>query len=159
MEESLYNAKAELKRADHLINVSLKYTRTVDVIKHIIQRLLAAIDFGMETLLKKAKEQKKIGEVPTLPRLRLEQTRALYKDNEVLMQYLDLYVFLKKVDKAKFDRSQEFRRHVTMTAHLEKEVVEINIDIISDYFEKVTEFMTMVDKIAHDIPLVAPENL
>ena len=156
MQESLYNAKAELKRADHLINVSLKYTRTVDVIKHIIQRLITAIDFGMEALLRKARDQKKIAVVPTLPRLCLEQTRALYQSNQQLMQYLDLYIFLKKVDKAKFDRSQEFRRHVTMTAHLEKESVEINIDIISDYFEKVKEFMTMVDKIAYDIPLETP---
>src|SRR3989338_1616634 len=112
MQESLYNAKAELKRADHLINVSLKYTRTVDVIKHIIQRLLASIDFSTDALLKYAKEKKRLAEVPTLPRIKLEQARTLYKDNPLLMQYLDLYVFLKKVDKAKFKRSQEFRRHV-----------------------------------------------
>jgi hypothetical protein len=147
MQESLYNAKAELKRADHLISVSLKYTRTVDVIKHIIQRLMAAIEFGMEVLLKYAKEKKRLAAVPTLPRIRLEDTRRLYADNPDIMHFLDLYVFLKKVDKAKFDRSQEFRRHVTMTAHLEKEKVEINIDIITDYFEKVTEFIALVEKL------------
>ncbi len=152
MQESLYNAKAELKRADHLINVSLKYTRTVDVIKHIIQRLLTSIDFSTEALLKYAKEKKRLAEVPTLPRIKLEQARTLYKDNPLLMQYLDLYVFLKKVDKAKFKRSQEFRRHVTMTADVDKQDIEINIDIITDYFEKIKEFTIAVEKLVLEIP-------
>ena len=148
MQESLYNARAELKRADHLISVSLKYTRTVDVIKHIIQRLIAAMEFGMETLLKKAKAQKKLVEVPTLPRVRLEETRRLYGTNVDVMNFLSLYLLLKKADKAKFDRSQEFRRHVTMTAHLDtNEKIEINIDIITDYFEKVKDFLTLAEKI------------
>lgn len=152
MQESLYNAKAELKRADHLINVSLKYTRTVDVIKHIIQRLLASIDFSIETLLKYAKDKKRIAELPVLPRVKLEQARALYRDNPLLMQHLELYAFLKKVDKAKFKRSQEFRRHVTMTASVENQDVEINIDIITDYFEKIKEFTIAVEKLVLEIP-------
>jgi hypothetical protein len=151
MQESLYNAKAELKRADHLISVSLKYTRTVDVIKHIIQRLITAMEFGMETLLKKAKAQKKLAEVPTLPRLRLEETRRLYGTSAEVMDYLSLYLLLKKADKAKFDRSQEFRRHVTMTAHLDtNDKIEINIDIITDYFEKVKEFLNFVERFINE---------
>jgi len=148
MEESLYNAKAELKRADHLINVSLKYTRTVDVIKHIVQRLIAAIDFGMDVLLHYAKNKKRISSIPTLPRIKLEQTRKLYGDNPEVMDFLELYVFLKKVDKAKYDRSQEFRRHVTMTAHLDSgEKVEVNIDIAADYFAKVKDFIALTERI------------
>lgn len=154
MQEALFNAKAEMKRADHLISVSLKYTRTVDVIKHVIQRLIGAMDFGMETLLKYAQEKKRIAAVPTLPRMKLEQTRLLFKENQELLQYLDLYVFLKKVDKAKFKRSQEFRRHVTMTATLDtKEEVEINIDIITDYFERVKECMALIERIINETPL------
>ena len=151
MHESLFNARAEMKRADHLISVSLKYTRTVDVIKHVVQRLIAAMDFGMESLMKYAKDKKKIEVVPTLPRIKLEQTKALFKDNQELMNYLELYTFLKKVDKAKFKRSQEFRRHVTMTATLDtKEEVEIDIDIITDYFERMKECMVLIDKIIRE---------
>ena len=40
MNTYLDKAKSELKRADHLIFVSLKYTRTVDVIRSIIERLI-----------------------------------------------------------------------------------------------------------------------
>ena len=151
MHESLFNARAEMKRADHLISVSLKYTRTVDVIKHVVQRLIDAMDFGMDSLLKYAKEKKKVDVVPTLPRIKLEQTRALFKDNLELMNYLELYTFLKKVDKAKLKRSQEFRRHVTMTATLDtKEEVEIDIDIITDYFERMKECMVLIDKIIRE---------
>ncbi len=52
--EFLETAQDELKRADHLMFVSLKYTRTVDVIKSIITRLKAAIDAGFEVLLQAA---------------------------------------------------------------------------------------------------------
>ena len=40
-------AKEELKRADHLLYVTLKYTRTADVIKNTIHRLLNAIDYAI----------------------------------------------------------------------------------------------------------------
>ena len=34
MKEALDNAKEELKRVDHLFYVSLKYTRTADMMRH-----------------------------------------------------------------------------------------------------------------------------
>lgn len=40
MKEAITNAVEELKRVDHLIYVSLKYTRTVDVIRSVINRLI-----------------------------------------------------------------------------------------------------------------------
>ena len=48
MKESFDEAIQELKRVDHLFWVSLKYTRTVDVIKHVIERLINCIGFGLE---------------------------------------------------------------------------------------------------------------
>ncbi len=36
MTDYLDNAKNEMKRVDHLLFVSLKYTRTVDVIKSVM---------------------------------------------------------------------------------------------------------------------------
>ena len=41
--ESIDKAKEELKRVDHLFFVSLKYTKTVDVIKSLIDRLINAL--------------------------------------------------------------------------------------------------------------------
>lgn len=153
MEEALYNARAELKRADHLINVSLKYTRTVDVLKHVVQRLISAMDFGMEALLIQAKSQGKLETVPTLPRIKVDNMKELFADNEETLDFVKFYQFLKKIDKAEFSRALEFRRHVTMTASLDTgQKVEINIDIITDYNKKVIEFVVMAEKMIRGEP-------
>ena len=62
--EHFEESREELKRADHLIFVSLKYTRTVDVIKHIVERLINCIDFAFTGLLDELVENGKIEEIP-----------------------------------------------------------------------------------------------
>lgn len=72
MKESLDLAVQELKRVEHLFWVSLKYTRTVDVIKSVIERLINCIGFGIEALLKYAKEKKLITSIPANAGLRCD---------------------------------------------------------------------------------------
>lgn len=142
-QEALQLAHQELKRADHSIAVSLKYTRTVDVIKSIIERLISTIAFGMDALL--AKSQKKTEEIPELPRLKIEATKKLYPEDKTIQDFIQFYILLRKVDKAKFTRAQEYRRHVTMTAKLEDETeLEVTIDIITDYYDRTKEFLQYV---------------
>lgn len=148
-EESLQLAMQELKRADHSIAVSLKYTRTVDVIKSIVERLINTIAFALDALLFYAKAQKKITEIPALPRLKVDQVKKVYADDKLIIDFCEFYLLLRRIDKAKFDRAQEYRRHVTMTAHLEEERVEITIDIISDYFERTKDFLNYVARLIH----------
>jgi hypothetical protein len=147
MEETFSNAKEELKRAEHLIYVSLKYTRTVDVIKSIVERLINACDFGIDLLLKKAKKDKKIKEVPTIPRIRIDTVKSAYSNDELIRNCMEFYSLLRKIDKARFDRAQEYRRHVTMTAYLDEGEIELTIDIISDYFERTKEFLDYIEKL------------
>lgn len=145
--EHLEDAYEEIKRADHLIFVSLKYTRTVDVLKSIIERLVNTFDHGITVLLDHAKENKKIAAVPELPRLKIDAVRTIYGTDQNIIHYLELYFLLKRIDKARFERAQEYRRHVTMTAHLtEGDHIEITIDIISDYFDKTKEFIKYIEK-------------
>ena len=144
MIEAFELAKKELKRADHLIFVSLKYTRTVDVIKNIVLRLISAFDYGFEALLEKVKEDGKITEVPKLSRLRIDGIKKYYGDDKLVQYFIEFYRLMKKIDKATFDRTLEYRRHVTMTAHLNGDKIEITIDIISDYFERANEFLNHV---------------
>lgn len=151
-EESIQNALQELKRADHSIAVSLKYTRTVDVIKSIIERLINTISFSLEALLRHAKAQKKITEVPALPRMKVEEIKRLYTADRTIIDVCDFFILLRRIDKAKFGRTQEYRRHVTMTAHLDEgESVEITIDIISDYFERTKEFLNYTARLIHGV--------
>jgi hypothetical protein len=144
--EALERAQQELKRADHLIYVSLKYTRTVDVLKSIIERLITTLDAGLDALLHSAKTDGKVPAVPTLPRLKIEAVKKAYEDASV-QHYLNFYLLLRKLDKAKFERAQEYRRHVTMKAALDTSEVEVTIDIISDYFHKTKEFLSLVEQL------------
>ena len=145
--EVLQKAKEEVARADHSIAVSLKYTRTVDVIKGIIERLIATIGFSLHAFLEHEKEQGKIKEdIPELPRPRIEFAREKYKDNEMVKDFCDFYLLLRQIDKAEYTKSQEYRRHVTMTAKLEDQTIEVTIDIITDYFNKTKEFFNYVER-------------
>lgn len=146
MREALSLAKAELRRADHLLYVSLKYTRTVDVIRSVIERLISTFDLGIEALLRNAKEGKKLAEIPTLPRLRVQELQRIYADDAVLQQYIRFYQLLKSISKAKFEKSQEYRRHVTMITMLEKPI-DITIDIVVDYYQKTREFVQYLEQL------------
>ena len=149
-DEALQQSMQELKRADHSIAVSLKYTRTVDVIRSIIERLINTIGFCLDALLANAKAQKKIPEVPTLLRVKVDQVKKLYASDKLVLDFCDFYLLLRQILKAKFDRAQEYRRHVTMTATLDNgQKVDITIDIISEYFERTKEFLNYVAKIIH----------
>lgn len=145
MDEYIHEAKEELKRADHLIYVSLKYTRTVDVIKSVIERLIATFDRVIEGLLVKAEEENKIIEVPPAPMLRVNiLMKEIYPDNEELHDYLQFYLLLRKFSKAEYTRAREFRRHVTMTAMVDGEYHEIKIDHVTDYYKKTIDFIDFV---------------
>jgi len=142
--EALVLANEELKRADHSIAVSLKYTRTVDVIKSIVERLIGSIGFSIEALLIHAKDKGKIEEVQSLPRLRVDQALKLYPSDPTIADFCKFYLLLRRIDKADFGRAQEYRRHVTMTAKMDGEQAEITIDIISDYFDRTKEFLNYI---------------
>ena len=151
MKESFDLAIQELKRVDHLFWVSLKYTRTVDVIKHVIDRLINCIGFGLESLLKYAQDKKLITSIPDNAGLRCDLLKKTFPDNQDLIDYINFYLRLRKLSKAEFTRREEFRRHVTMIATIEKgEVVEVNIDSLKEDYEKTRNFLNFVKKIINE---------
>lgn len=147
MRSNLENARKELARADQSYTVSLKYTRTGDILKIIIERLINAIDFGIGALLVQLKEQGHIKEIPKLPRLRMEAMREYYKDDETIQQFTEFFALLRKINKVKGKCKQEFRRHVTMTCPVDDKEIEITIDIIGDYYKKTKEFIDYVEEL------------
>ncbi|MAH01866.1 hypothetical protein CMO87_01375 [Candidatus Woesearchaeota archaeon] len=147
MKEALYNAGQELKRVDHLFYVSLKYTRTADMMRHMIERLISTFSFGIESLLKYAKEEKKIDEIPSNPMMRSKLLMETFTDEE-FASYMNLYLKLRKILKADYSRREEFRRHVTMTCTIDKgEVTEVNIDILKEHYETAKNFVNYVERI------------
>lgn len=151
MKESFDEAIQELKRVDHLFWVSLKYTRTVDVIKHVIERLITCIGFGLEALLKYAKEKKLITSIPINAGLRCDLLKKTFPDNLELIDYVNFYLKLRKLSRAEYTKREEFRRHVTMTATIDKgEIVEVDIDTLKEYYSKTRDFVAFVKKIINE---------
>ncbi len=144
MKEALFEANEELKRADHLIYVSLKYTRTVDVIKNIIERLINAYDFAIAAILKKLEEEGKITETPPSIVAKCDAVKNYYSNDPKIAENIEFYLLLRQISKAKYERAREYRRHVTMTVEFKDKKMEINIDVIHEYFDKTKNFVEYV---------------
>lgn len=146
MKKYLDDAKMELRKAEHLIFVSLKYTRTVDVFKSIIERMISTFDVVMNGLLEGGKQKKKVEEIPFSPILRCELLKKKSKNDVKFEEYMDFYLLLRKLSRASYTKSNEFRRHVTMTATLDTgDVYSVDIDKINEFYEKTKSFLDYVD--------------
>ncbi len=144
MKVFLEEAREELKRADHIIYVSLKYTRTVDVIKNLIERLINCLDFIMEKLLDHAVEQKLLADKPANIGLKANALRKVY--GERYGELVSLYLHLRKVSRAEYKKSSEYRRHVTMTTTTDDGVFMFDIDKSKELYLKVKGFVEDAEK-------------
>jgi hypothetical protein len=146
MKDYLDKVKNELKRVDHLLYVSLKYTRTVDVIRSVINRLINAFDFGIEGLLEKVKKRRKTLEIPKQPIKKCDLVKELYADDEKILNFVDFYLELRKIYPAKYTKREEYRRHVTMISELGPGmVVEVGIDKLHEYEKISKEFIEYLE--------------
>lgn len=146
MKESLYEAKDELKRVDHQIYVSLKYTRTVDVLMNCIGRMIDAYNCLIDSLLKYAVEKKMRKEeyLPITPLERGDVVRELFKD-DIVQKNMELYFLLRKIHKTNPKKEQEFRRHVTLRAMVDEKEITVDIDKASEYYNMIKEFYDWVE--------------
>jgi hypothetical protein len=138
-------AREELKRVDHLVYVSLKYTRTVDVIKSIIDRLISAINFIITDLIEHRKDQI-IEEIPEAPAARASIVGKIYLDDATLKEMIEFYLSLRKLSRAEYKKINEYRRHVTMIAALEEQELNVDIDLITEYYNKTKGYWEYVEK-------------
>ena len=155
MNEYIANVIDELKRADHIIYVSLKYTRTGDVLKNAVERLINALDFCILALANKLINENKISEIPIQPVKKAEIVKEHFSDDEeygeIISDFMDFYLLLRKINNAEFTSEREFRRHVAMIVEVDNKKIEINIDIITEYYHKIKELVDILKKIV-------PEN-
>ncbi len=145
MKESLFNAHQEFKRADHLLYVSLKYTRTADVIKNVVERLINTYNFVIEALLIKAQDDREIDEIPKTPKEKVEALKKVYSNRETFLNHTEFYFLLRRILRAPYSARSEFRRHVTMISDLDEVKIEITIDIISEYYNRTSDFLEYVE--------------
>ena len=115
MDELIENAREELKRIDHLIYVTLKYTRTVDVFLSIVDRMINSYEFIVDALVQELVNEGKIVEAPDIP---LEKANLVKKeyDSNPIKRNIKKYLLFRKLRRANHQKSNEFRRHVTLSA-------------------------------------------
>lgn len=135
MKTYLELTKKELKRVDHLIFVSLKYTRTVDVIRNILKRLIDAMDAMLASMLK----YQDIEEIHDIPIQRVKQLENLVTDSK-LKEILTYYIRLRKIYKEKYVAHDEYRRPVGMTVKVDGEIIDITIDSIEVMYHEVQDY-------------------
>jgi hypothetical protein len=148
MKESLYEAKDELKRVDHQIYVSLKYTRTVDVLMNSLGRMIDAYNCLIDSLLKFVVEKKIRREefIPATPLERGEMVKELFSD-DIVQTNMELYFLLRKIHKSvPTKKEQEFRRHVTLRSIIDGKEVHVDIDIATEYYNTIKAFYEWVEQ-------------
>src|SRR3989344_2330272 len=147
MSENLLEAREELKRLEHIIYVSLKYTRTVDVITNALNRMVSTYDFIIEAFTEKAIEEKKLEGVSKSPALKAKKLAEIYPDDPLIQKNLHFYFSLRNILKSPHQKRQEFRRHVTLVVNFEDSTVEVEIDTLVNCEKFIHAFLNYSQKI------------
>jgi hypothetical protein len=133
--------------ADHLLYVSLKYTKTTDVMLNLIARWRSMIDLAIDKLLEKAKKKKLIKSIPQVPKLKIDKVKEVYKKNPDILETMKLHEFFKRVDSLKKTRENEFRKNVTLKVLNGGKWISIDMDKLKEYSEILERFITALKQI------------
>ena len=128
--------------ADHLLYVSLKYTKTCDVIINLLLRWKIMIEMVMNRLVEKAKKQKKWKPIPNAPRAKLIQLKKLYSGNKDISETLNLYDLFRDIEQLEKVRENEFRKGVNLKVNYSGQVININLDKLKEYAAILERFIS-----------------
>lgn len=144
MDEEIIKEKTS---ADHLMYVSLKYTKTCDVILNLLARWKSLIEISFDAILEKGIEGGKIDRMPVTPKERIEFIKKYFVKDEAVQKVVPLYIFLKRVPGLKKVRSGEFRKNVNLKVVVTPtKNVNINMEMLGEYYDVVEAFMLRVRK-------------
>lgn len=128
--------------ADHLLYVSLKYTKTCDVIINLLFRWKMMIELCMDVLVEKAKKQKKWKFIPDAPRARLLQLKKIYTNDPVIIESLKLYELFRDIEMLDKVRENEFRKGVNLRVIYKEQTVNINLEKLKEYASLLEKFIS-----------------
>jgi len=128
--------------ADHLLYVSLKYTKTCDVIVNLIVRWRIMIETSMNEILKHAKKKKKISSISSNPVGRIEQIRKLFKKDKEFLKVIDAYEMFRKIKELRKERIGEFRKNVNLKVFYKGKEININLEQLKIYAEMLEKFIS-----------------
>ena len=148
IEEEINSATEELKRADHLIYVSLKYTRTGDVIKSVISRLMSAQELVIDGVLEWLEKKRKLKNVDYNKSYRIKSRliKEKLRTDKILIDFLNLYDELTAIMRSDSISKEEFRKNVRIVLINDGiESDEINIERLKEYYRKTMDLVKKVE--------------
>lgn len=128
--------------ADHLLYVSLKYTKTCDVIINLLLRWKNLIEVAMGPLVEKAKKQKKWKPIPDAPRAKFIQLKRIYEKDKPIADALELYEMFRDIEQIEKVRENEFRKGVNLRVTYKGKIVNINLEKLKEYSEVLERFIS-----------------
>jgi hypothetical protein len=128
--------------ADHLLYVSLKYTKTCDVIRNLLLRWRRMIETAIEKILWKAKTKKQISSIPESPIKKVEEVKKLFKKDKNFLKVIEFYEMLRKLEELRTERIGEFRKNVTLRIFFKGEEINVNLEKLKEYAEELERFIS-----------------
>lgn len=126
--------------ADHLLYVSLKYTKTCDVILNLLSRWKIMVETSFAFLIEKAGRNWK--PVPDAPRAKVVQLKKLYANEPDVMEALELYEFFRDIEGLEKVRESEFRKGVNLRVTYKGKIVNINLEQLGIYSQILERFIS-----------------
>jgi len=128
--------------ADHLLYVSLKYTKTCDVILNLLLRWRKMIDTAIDEILIYAKKKKKISTIPANPFGKIELVQKLFKKDKQFLDVIEFYIMLKKLDELRKERIGEFRKNVNLKIMYKGQEINVNLEQLKIYADQIEKFIS-----------------
>lgn len=129
--------------ADHLMYVSLKYTKTCDVILNLILRWRKMIETAIDEILKHAKTKKKIKTIPTNPIDKIKEIKKVMKKEKEFLEVIEMYEMFRKIEDLRKERIGEFRKNVNLKLLYRGKEINVNLEQLKIYAAKLEKFISI----------------
>lgn len=133
--------------ADHLLYVSLKYTKTTDVMLNLLERWRSMIEVSVDRIIEHAKKKKLISSIPPAPKLKVDKIKEVYKKNPVILETMLVYEFFKRIPRLEKIREYEFRKNVALKIQDAGNWIIIDMDKLKEYSALIENFINNLKQI------------
>lgn len=140
----------EKTSADHLLYVSMKYTKTCDVILNLITRWKSMIEISFDAIIQKAYDDGTIKQMPESPKQKIEFLRLYFKKLKGVQETVPVYIFFKRIPDLQKTREGEFRKNVNLKIIEAGKITEINMDKLKEYAELLERFISETKQFLSD---------
>lgn len=134
----------EKTSADHLMYVSMKYTKTCDVILNLVARWKSMIEMCFDVMIQKMFDEGVIKQMPDSPKQKIEFVRTYLKKHKAIQETVPVYIFFKRIPDLTKTREGEFRKNVCLKVVEPGKITEINLEKLKEYSEVLERFISEV---------------